>query len=81
MGAEPGLTPPALARRKLLALGAAAGVALSPFIPRAARERIPAEQLWVNPDCGLKTRAWTETTAAIANMVAAARRLRLEVAD
>ena len=48
---------------------------------RAARKRIPPEQLWVNPDCGLKTRAWPETTAAIANMVAAARRLRSEVAD
>jgi 5-methyltetrahydropteroyltriglutamate--homocysteine methyltransferase len=48
---------------------------------RAARMRIPAQQLWVNPDCGLKTRAWPETAAAIANMVAAARILRTEVAD
>ncbi|MDR1647142.1 MAG: 5-methyltetrahydropteroyltriglutamate--homocysteine S-methyltransferase [Zoogloeaceae bacterium] len=37
---------------------------------------IPAEQLWVNPDCGLKTRDWPETKAALANMVEAARRLR-----
>ncbi|MDR3351549.1 MAG: 5-methyltetrahydropteroyltriglutamate--homocysteine S-methyltransferase [Zoogloeaceae bacterium] len=37
---------------------------------------IPAAQLWVNPDCGLKTRAWPETRAALANMVAAARILR-----
>lgn len=41
-----------------------------------AAERIPAARLWVNPDCGLKTRAWAETEAALANMVAAARQLR-----
>ena len=41
-----------------------------------AAERIPAERLWVNPDCGLKTRAWPETEAALINMVAAARQLR-----
>ena len=41
-----------------------------------ASERIPAERLWVNPDCGLKTRAWPETEAALINMVAAARQLR-----
>jgi 5-methyltetrahydropteroyltriglutamate--homocysteine methyltransferase len=37
---------------------------------------IPAERLWVNPDCGLKTRAWPETKASLANMVEAALRLR-----
>ena len=37
---------------------------------------VPAEQLWVNPDCGLKTRAWPETKAALIAMVAAARDLR-----
>ena len=41
-----------------------------------ASERIPAERLWVNPDCGLKTRGWAETEAALVNMVAAARQLR-----
>jgi len=41
-----------------------------------AAERIPAERLWVNPDCGLKTRGWAETETALANMVAAARQLR-----
>ncbi|WP_313055615.1 5-methyltetrahydropteroyltriglutamate--homocysteine S-methyltransferase [Pseudomonas lopnurensis] len=41
-----------------------------------AAERIPAERLWVNPDCGLKTRGWAETEAALVNMVAAARQLR-----
>jgi 5-methyltetrahydropteroyltriglutamate--homocysteine methyltransferase len=45
---------------------------------RKAAERIPAERLWVNPDCGLKTRGWLETEAALVNMVAAARRLRSE---
>jgi 5-methyltetrahydropteroyltriglutamate--homocysteine methyltransferase len=43
-----------------------------------ARGVIPAERLWVNPDCGLKTRGWTETRAALAALVAAARRLRQE---
>ncbi len=37
---------------------------------------IPAERLWVNPDCGLKTRGWPETQAALGHMVAAARVLR-----
>jgi 5-methyltetrahydropteroyltriglutamate--homocysteine methyltransferase len=41
-----------------------------------ACERIPPERLWVNPDCGLKTRGWPETEAALVNMVAAARQLR-----
>ncbi|MDE3735411.1 5-methyltetrahydropteroyltriglutamate--homocysteine S-methyltransferase [Pseudomonas resinovorans] len=45
---------------------------------RKAAERIPAERLWVNPDCGLKTRGWPETEAALVNMVAAARQLREE---
>lgn len=47
---------------------------------RKAVQRIPAERLWVNPDCGLKTRAWPETEAALVNMVAAARQLRGQVA-
>jgi 5-methyltetrahydropteroyltriglutamate--homocysteine methyltransferase len=37
---------------------------------------VPARRLWVNPDCGLKTRAWPETLASLDNMVRAARRLR-----
>jgi 5-methyltetrahydropteroyltriglutamate--homocysteine methyltransferase len=41
-----------------------------------AAERIPAERLWVNPDCGLKTRQWAEVLPALANMVAAANTLR-----
>ncbi len=57
----------------------------SPLVPDTAEmvqllekaaECIPAERLWVNPDCGLKTRAWPETEAALVNMVAAARQLR-----
>jgi 5-methyltetrahydropteroyltriglutamate--homocysteine methyltransferase len=43
---------------------------------RKAAQVIPAKHLWVNPDCGLKTRGWQETETALANMVAAARRLR-----
>ena len=37
---------------------------------------IPPAHLWVNPDCGLKTRGWVETEAALKNMVAAARQMR-----
>jgi len=37
---------------------------------------LPPEHLWVNPDCGLKTRGWPEVRAALANLVEAARRLR-----
>ncbi|MGS2744778.1 5-methyltetrahydropteroyltriglutamate--homocysteine S-methyltransferase [Halomonas sp. LS-001] len=41
-----------------------------------ALEKIPAERLWVNPDCGLKTRGWAEVEPALANMVEAANQLR-----
>lgn len=40
-----------------------------------AAQRIPAERLWVNPDCGLKTRSWEEVKPALRNMVAASRYL------
>ncbi|WP_413975343.1 5-methyltetrahydropteroyltriglutamate--homocysteine S-methyltransferase [Stenotrophomonas acidaminiphila] len=46
---------------------------------RRASEVLPAEKLWVNPDCGLKTRAWPETRAALEAMVAAAQVLRAEL--
>ncbi|WP_421991371.1 5-methyltetrahydropteroyltriglutamate--homocysteine S-methyltransferase [Roseococcus sp.] len=42
----------------------------------AARSRLSPDQLWVNPDCGLKTRKWPETEAALINMVEAARKVR-----
>lgn len=45
------------------------------LLKRAARE-IPVERLWVNPDCGLKTRRWQETEAALTRMVDAAKILR-----
>ena len=45
------------------------------LIERAA-ERIPAERLWVNPDCGLKTRQWSEVTPALENLIAATKTLR-----
>ncbi|WP_067582933.1 5-methyltetrahydropteroyltriglutamate--homocysteine S-methyltransferase [Endozoicomonas ascidiicola] len=41
-----------------------------------ASEKIPRERLWVNPDCGLKTRDWPEVEAALKNMVEAAKSLR-----
>ena len=43
---------------------------------RRAMEFVPADRLWVNPDCGLKTRGWVEADLALRNMVEAASRLR-----
>lgn len=44
-----------------------------------AKAVIPAAQLWVNPDCGLKTRHWEETKKALIKMVEAAEQVRQEV--
>ena len=61
----------------------------SPRVPSAAEaaallrkglEAIPAERLWVNPDCGLKTRGWPETRASLENLVGAAHTVREELA-
>ena len=38
---------------------------------------LPREQLWVNPDCGLKTRAWPEVEKSLVNLVAAAKKMRI----
>ncbi|MFG2209445.1 5-methyltetrahydropteroyltriglutamate--homocysteine S-methyltransferase [Streptomyces sp. NPDC048638] len=46
---------------------------------RKGLEAIPAERLWVNPDCGLKTRGWPETRASLENLVTAARTVRAEL--
>ncbi|WP_061035883.1 MULTISPECIES: 5-methyltetrahydropteroyltriglutamate--homocysteine S-methyltransferase [Vibrio] len=46
---------------------------------KKAAEKIPAQRLWVNPDCGLKTRNWAETEAALGNLVSAAKKLRAEL--
>ena len=60
----------------------------SPRVPSAdeierllelAERRIGRERLWVNPDCGLKTRRWEEALPALENMVAAAQRRRAMV--
>ncbi|MEV0112602.1 5-methyltetrahydropteroyltriglutamate--homocysteine S-methyltransferase [Streptomyces sp. NPDC050844] len=48
---------------------------------RTGLEAIPAERLWVNPDCGLKTRGWTETRASLENLVTAARTVRSELPE
>nr|WP_321255704.1 5-methyltetrahydropteroyltriglutamate--homocysteine S-methyltransferase [uncultured Pseudodesulfovibrio sp.] len=48
------------------------------WLLQKALKVIPAERLWVNPDCGLKTRAWPETLASLRNMVTATIRLRNE---
>jgi 5-methyltetrahydropteroyltriglutamate--homocysteine methyltransferase len=48
---------------------------------RRALRYIPKEQLWVNPDCGLKTRRWDEAYPSLENMIAAARRIRETIED
>jgi len=57
----------------------------SPRVPSAdemvsllekAEKVIPADQLWVNPDCGLKTRGWPEVEASLVNLVKAAKTMR-----
>ena len=61
----------------------------SPIVPtqqwmaqllQKAAQAIAPEQLWVNPDCGLKTRAWPETREALTLMVKAAKQLREQYA-
>lgn len=42
----------------------------------ALLEVLPSDQLWINPDCGLKTRGWSETKAALKNMVEAVKNVR-----
>jgi 5-methyltetrahydropteroyltriglutamate--homocysteine methyltransferase len=42
---------------------------------------LPEDNIWINPDCGLKTRQWEETKAALINMVEAAKVLRSQVLD
>jgi 5-methyltetrahydropteroyltriglutamate--homocysteine methyltransferase len=46
---------------------------------KKAAEKIPAARLWVNPDCGLKTRNWDEVLPALRNMVSAAKQLRRQL--
>ncbi|MFG0247596.1 MAG: 5-methyltetrahydropteroyltriglutamate--homocysteine S-methyltransferase [Phycisphaeraceae bacterium JB051] len=48
---------------------------------KQALDVLPADRLWVNPDCGLKTRAWPQTLASLSNMVAAAREVRASQAQ
>ncbi|MEU6985655.1 5-methyltetrahydropteroyltriglutamate--homocysteine S-methyltransferase [Streptomyces sp. NPDC046324] len=56
------------------------GVEEASALLRKGLEAIPADRLWVNPDCGLKTRGWPETRASLENLVAAAREVRAELA-
>ncbi len=48
---------------------------------KRAFEVIPAERLWINPDCGLKTRGWEETKQALQNMVQVAKSLRVALTE
>ena len=43
---------------------------------KLARQRLSDRQIWINPDCGLKTRKWEEVRPALVNMVEAARLMR-----
>ncbi|WP_343672256.1 5-methyltetrahydropteroyltriglutamate--homocysteine S-methyltransferase [Chitinophaga sp.] len=44
-----------------------------------AAQLLPARNIWVNPDCGLKTRKWPETEQALRNMVTAAQQMRIAI--
>lgn len=46
---------------------------------QAAANKIPVEQLWVNPDCGLKTRTWDEVKPALENLLGAAKEFRAKL--
>lgn len=46
---------------------------------RLALQVIPSDRLWINPDCGLKTRQWPETIASLRNMIDAVNRIRAEL--
>ena len=46
---------------------------------KKAAKKLPAARLWVNPDCGLKTRGWAEVLPALRNMVSAAKTLRAQL--
>lgn len=46
---------------------------------KKALETIPAERLWINPDCGLKTRKWNEVVPSLRNMITAAEQIRSEL--
>lgn len=46
-----------------------------------ACERLPTHRIWVNPDCGLKTRQWSEVEPALQNMIEAAKQIRSEIAQ
>ncbi|WP_030948058.1 5-methyltetrahydropteroyltriglutamate--homocysteine S-methyltransferase [Streptomyces sp. NRRL S-646] len=48
---------------------------------RTGLKAIPAERLWVNPDCGLKTRGWPETRSSLESLVTAARTVREELSS
>ena len=46
---------------------------------RLALRNLPPERVWLNPDCGLKTRGWAEVRPALENLVAAAQLVRAEL--
>ncbi len=58
-----------------------AGTADMEALLKKALAVIPAENLWVNPDCGLKTRGWPETEASLRQMITAAKQLRALVQE
>ncbi|GHH79084.1 5-methyltetrahydropteroyltriglutamate--homocysteine methyltransferase [Streptomyces sulfonofaciens] len=57
------------------------GTAEAAALLREALRAIPAERLWVNPDCGLKTRGWPEAGASLEHLVAAAREIRAQLPE
>jgi Cobalamin-independent synthase, Catalytic domain len=79
----PRLAEDAEVRARLAAVGD--GQPRSPYGTRRAAQAhglpaVDADRLWVNPDCGMKTRGCAETEAALRNLVMAARLARVTVA-
>jgi len=48
---------------------------------RQLLQALPASRVWINPDCGLKTRKWAEVSPSLRNMVTATRAVRRELAE
>ena len=70
-----------LPEREEISRGIAAGESARTIAARLGRivKDFPPERLWVNPDCGLKTRGYREVQASLTNMVAAAAKVRAQL--
>ena len=64
----------------VLAIVTYAGLMAIKLMPvQASAQSVPIDQLWINPDCGLKTRKWEEVKPALKNMVEAVKNIRATI--